>query len=360
MMNQRLSSLLIEIALFVLILGCSFGSALIPSPSSNSHVKKSTHRYIERLGNPAFRKGNQLCSLNTPEDSNKVPRGGSSYSPAALLSSIKLGYEQRLAADPSFLSKSVLEIILAAATQYTAEVGKRGRHRILPEIDFVAAGVLTAVCGKYYSMWRVAKTVVREESNDNHFKHTGNSKTADNKPSTSWRDTVPTNAFQPTLLDGRTKPNTSSRFMAILLPMPELFRAGVIASTLGYGLTAILIHLRTILMPEYVMPTVPVPIIGASIYTGVFMAIVSNVRYQLLQGVVEPHMIEEPFRRFESLGESLRRKQGLIGYLGMLLKWSGWNKVKGMIIAVVRWGNGLLGSWIAIEGMRRCGLQKLK
>ncbi|KAL3778606.1 hypothetical protein ACHAWO_013437 [Cyclotella atomus] len=346
--------------LCLLIVGCSFGSALIPSSrSSKTHVKQSTQR-VERLGNSAIKRGSQLRTLNTPNDTNKIPRGGSAYTPAALLSSIKLGYEQRVAADPSFLSKSILEIILAAATQYTAEVGRRGGHRILPEIDFVAAGVLTAVFGKYYSMWRVAKTVVSEESDDNKSKYTGNNKTGDSKSSTSWRDTIPTNAFQPTLLDGRTKPNMSSRFMAILLPMPELFRAGVIASAIGYGLTAIMIQLRTILVPEYVMPTVPVPLIGASIYTGVFMAIVSNVRYQLLQGIVEPYMIEEPFLRIETLGESLRHKQGFIGCLGILLRWSGWNRVKGLIIASVRWANGLLGSWIAIGGMRRCGLQKLK
>ena len=75
------------------------------------------------------------------------------------MKSIKEGYERRIAADPSFLSKSLLEIVLAASTQYMAEVGRRGKGRILPEIDFVFAGILTAVCGKYYSMWRVARTV---------------------------------------------------------------------------------------------------------------------------------------------------------------------------------------------------------
>ena len=29
---------------------------------------------------------------------------------------------------------------------------------MLPEMDFVVAGVLTAIAGKYYSMWKVAQT----------------------------------------------------------------------------------------------------------------------------------------------------------------------------------------------------------
>lgn len=68
-----------------------------------------------------------------------------------IVQSIKNGYAHRIAADPTFLTKSVVEIMLAAITQYMAEVGRRGKDRILPEFDFVFAGVLTAVCGKYIS-----------------------------------------------------------------------------------------------------------------------------------------------------------------------------------------------------------------
>jgi len=273
----------------------------------------------------------------------------SAISPHTALQSIKEGYEQRISADPEFLSKSIFEVIIAASTQFLAEVGRRGRQRILPEIDFVVAGVLTAVFGKYYSMWKVART--RESITDGTNDEKGSG--VDNAPGTKkWRDRVPTNAFQPTLLDGRTKPTLSSRILAFLVPMPQLFRAGVIAATIGYGLTSLSTRIRAMLLPHQVVVTEPVSVPLAAIYTGLFMAFVSNVRYQLLQGVVEPCMVDGAFIRIEALvddGGKLRER------IAGRIRFS-----KKLVIILIRWGNGLLGSWIAIGGMRAFGLQKLK
>jgi hypothetical protein len=63
---------------------------------------------------------------------------------------IRTGYERRVAADPSFAAKSVTEVLLAAGTQLTAEWNRRGTARLLPEIDFVAPAIISAVFGKYY------------------------------------------------------------------------------------------------------------------------------------------------------------------------------------------------------------------
>ena len=260
------------------------------------------------------------------------------------ISRVKEGYNQRTSADPSFLSKSIIEVILAATTQYIAEASKRGKSRIIPEIDFVFAGVLTAVCGKYYSMWRVARTITSIDNTDDVIIETKES-------SNDWRDEVPNNAFQPTLLDGQTKPTLQSRFLSFILPMPNLFKAGFIASTLGYGLTALLIHIRTLLISHYVSATKPVSVIGASIYTGAFMALISNIRYQLLQGVIEP-FIDSVFKKLEAISSD--RKDKILGKMRLL------SNVKRLTIILVRLGNGLLGSYIAITGMKAFGLQQLK
>ncbi len=287
------------------------------------------------------------------QDLDILPRGGDAFgksnkiSPQSIIHSIKLGFSQRVAADPNFLSKSILEVVLAATTQYMAELSQRGWNRIIPEIDFVFAGILTAVIGKYFSMWRVAKTI--ETSEDNipvHKEGDGNQKKS------SWREKVPTNAFQRTLLDGHTHPTISSRFLAFLVPMPQLFRAGVVASTFGYGLTSALISLRTMFLPSYVAQTSPVSVPLAALYTGVFMAFVSNIRYQLLQGIVEPVLIDVPFDKLAKLGENK-------GIVGSIARWGMWKTIKAALIVGVRWGNGLLGSWIAIAGMKALRLQKL-
>jgi hypothetical protein len=103
----------------------------------------------------------------------------------------------------------------------------------------VFAGVLTAIIGKYYSMWRVAKTM--DAGGD--ATPTADDDGGENDRQPSWRDGVPNNAFQETLLNGVTKPTLLGRCLAFVVPAPQLFRAGVIASAFGYGLTSVLASL---------------------------------------------------------------------------------------------------------------------
>jgi hypothetical protein len=177
-----------------------------------------------------------------------------------------------------------------------------------------------------YSMWRVAKTLDNGTNTDEEKKDKPKESRLGNMP-------VPTNAFQPYMLDGVTRPTIPQRLGSIISPMFPLFRAGMIASAVGYGLGAVLIWLRSILVPSYTPITQSINILHACIYTGCFMAIVSNLRYQILQGIVEP-LIDQWFRKHPV--------------------------IRSAFIFGVRWANGLLGSILAITGMRYFGLQKLK
>ena len=281
--------------LFCFALVASSKALTTPSSSSHSHILRSP----------------TSTSLPSKHTSLFATNGGSSQK-ITLAQNIKSQYVQRVAADPNFLSKSIAEILLAAGTQFIAEIGRRGKSNIITEIDFVIAGILTAIAGKYYSMWRVAPTLDQKDETEE----------------VNHRD-IPTNAFQTDQAY-----TLSQRGMAMLIPIPSLFRAGVIASTIGYGLTSILIAFRSLLVPSYVAKTQNVNIVYASMYTGGFMAIVSNIRYQLLQGIIEPKIIEKLFANFPV--------------------------IKAAMIFLVRLGNGLLGSSIAIAGMKFFGLQKLK
>jgi len=234
---------------------------------------------------------------------------------------ISNGFQQRVAADPSFPMKSISELLLAAGTQLTAEWNRRGAQDFMPELDFVVAGVITAMLGKYYSMWRVAPT------------QKASSALKESVDVTFMGVPVPTNAFQPTMIDGRTRPTPNQRFLAIFAPMPSLFRAGFLASAMGYGFTGAIIWIRSLVLPSFVAATRNVNVVYASIYTGAFLAVVSNLRYQVLQGILEPKVIDK-----------LRHYQA----------------THSIITFFVRMANGFLGSLIAIVGMRYLGLQQRK
>lgn len=187
-----------------------------------------------------------------------------------IVGKVKNGYNQRVAADPTFPQKSMAELFLAASTQLAAEVERRGSDQILSQFDFVLAGVLTAVFGKYYSMWRVSPTRAGEVKN-------GKKMEGDIQ---FFRIKVPTNAFQTTMLDGVTKPKFHQRIASFIVPVVPLFQAGFIASSVGYGIVRIMILLRAFFLPSFEAKTQNVNVLFASVYTGAFMAIVSNIRYR--------------------------------------------------------------------------------
>lgn len=199
----------------------------------------------------------------------------------------------------------------------------------------------------FYSMWRTAKTLDDDVSEDNTTSSEAGQ--SDRGDPIIFGLSVPTNAFQPKMADGVTTPTTQQRLGSFLAPVHALFKAGTIASCVGYGITTILIGLRTLLIPSYQTETIPVNVLYASIYTGCFMAVVSNLRYQILQGLVEPILIDKWI--FFGINDEKLQNSKLRRFLVLS---------RSLLIFMVRWLNGLLGSVLAITGMRMCGLQRLK
>ncbi|GMH81853.1 hypothetical protein TL16_g09064 [Triparma laevis f. inornata] len=226
-----------------------------------------------------------LSPLPPPVEPFPVPRGGS----------LKQFLSTRSTLQSNFYLKSLSELSLALSLQLLAEFQIRsGLPGLLKGIDYVVAAVLTAMAGKYYSMLRTL------QKSDN----------SSNEPLT-WLSPLP----------------FSTRLLLFLKTGRSLFLAGFIAGFSGYSLCKIFTYIR-LYLGYNLFALKPVNILYASLYTGGFMALISNVRYTVLQVKVEPFI-----ERYTSGG------------------------VMRILIFGVRCGNGFLGSWIAIWGMRFFGVQ---
>lgn len=297
----------------------SINSTIKQRPPTKHKPHESSSLSMNLQDGSASAKGNGMKAKTTVLGKSPIS------STSSLISQVSYQYQQRVAADPAFPSKSILEIGIAASTQLIAETNRRGFHRLLPEIDFVFAATLTAIIGKYYSMWRVAPTLESQSRPTNEKEMTTQQNSSDGDDTKTF---IPNNAFQSCSFPVPLK----NRFYAFILPIPSLFQAGFLASLFGYGLAALLICIRTLLFPNYISQTQPVNVWNASLFTGVFVALVSNLRYQVLQGIIEPRFIEVFFRYDPFLKRSM--------------------------VFLVRYANGLLGSMLAIMGMRSLGLFK--
>lgn len=101
----------------------------------------------------------------------------------------------------------------------------------------------------------------------------------------------------------------ADRLISPFLKVPTLFAMGMVASLLGYGTTSLLTTLRTHLVAQQPPPPAPpapkkgwfgakaaavpveepekIPVFKTSLAVGVFLAVSTNIRYQLISGVVE-------------------------------------------------------------------------
>jgi hypothetical protein len=132
----------------------NFGTALSTTRQTKNirhqqqFILSTTH---EMKANPWLARRNSwivlLCTLFTAV---KAYSQSSVFPIQKWTQQLQKGYQQRVAADPQFASKSVTEVLVAAGTQLTAEWNRRGANRLLSELDFVVPAILTAVFGKYY------------------------------------------------------------------------------------------------------------------------------------------------------------------------------------------------------------------
>lgn len=230
------------------------------------------------------------------------------------------GFKERLLADDLFLAKVAMECGVGIFTKTAAELEKR-KENFSKELDFVCADVIMAIIADFMLVWLPAPTVSL-------------------KPPlavsagllTKFFYGCPENAFQVALAG--TSFSFLQRVGAVVRNGAKLFAVGSSASVVGTGITNTLINIRKFFDKSYAMEAEDVPVLATSIGYGVYMSVSSNLRYQVLAGVIEQRMLE-PLLHKHKLALSA-------------------------ICFVVRTGNTFLGSLMWVDFARWTGIQRTR
>ncbi|KAK3166547.1 hypothetical protein QOZ80_1AG0047140 [Eleusine coracana subsp. coracana] len=230
------------------------------------------------------------------------------------------GFRERLLADDLFLAKLAMECGVGVIAKTAAEYEKR-RENFLKEIDIVVADVVMAIVADFMLVYLPAPTVSLQPPLARNAGAIAN-----------FFHNCPDNAFQ-IALAGRSY-SLLQRLGAIVRNGTKLFAVGTSASLIGTGVTNALIKARKAVDKDLVDEVEDIPVVSTSVAYGVYMAISSNLRYQILAGVIEQRMLEPLLHNHKIL-------------------------LSAMCFAV-RSGNTFLGSLLWVDYARWVGVQKVQ
>lgn len=230
------------------------------------------------------------------------------------------GFRERLLADDLFLAKVAMECGVGIFTKTAAELERR-RENFTKELDFVVADVVMAIIADFMLVWLPAPTISLRPA-----------LAISAGPLAKFFYGCPDNAFQVVLAG--TSFNFIQRMGAIVRNGTKLFVVGTSASLIGTGITNGLISARKALDKTFAGEAEDVPILSTSVAYGVYMAVSSNLRYQVLAGVIEQRILE-PLLHQHKLSLSA-------------------------ICFAVRTGNTFLGSLMWVDYARWVGIQKIR
>ncbi|KAK4784017.1 hypothetical protein SAY86_018385 [Trapa natans] len=227
------------------------------------------------------------------------------------------GFKERLLADDLFLAKVAMECGVGIFTKTAAEYERR-RENFFKELEIVFADVVMAIIADFMLVYLPAPTVSLRPA------------LAKNAGSfAKFFYSCPDNAFQIAL------PGISYTLMqrlgSIARNGANLFAVGTTSSLVGTAVTNAFINARKAVDTSSAGEVENVPILSTSAAYGVYMAVSSNLRYQVLAGVIEQRILEP-----------LLHKHKL---------------VLSAICFAVRTGNTYLGSLLWVDYARWVGIQ---
>uniref|UniRef100_A0A0D9VAG5 Uncharacterized protein n=1 Tax=Leersia perrieri TaxID=77586 RepID=A0A0D9VAG5_9ORYZ len=230
------------------------------------------------------------------------------------------GFRERLLADDLFLAKLAMECGVGVIAKTAAEYEKR-RENFVKEIDIVIADVVMAIVADFMLVYLPAPTVSLQPPLATNAGHIA-----------KFFHNCPDNAFQIGMA-GRSY-SLLQRLGAILRNGAKLFTVGTSASLIGTGVTNALIKARKAVDKELDDVVEDIPVLSTSVAYGVYMAVSSNLRYQILAGVIEQRMLEPLLHNHKVLLSAL--------------------------CFAVRTGNTFLGSLLWVDYARWVGVQKVQ
>lgn len=230
------------------------------------------------------------------------------------------GFKERLLADDLFLTKVAIECGVGIFTKTAAELERR-RENFTKELDFVFADVVMAIIADFMLVWLPAPTVSLRPP-----------LTVSAGRLAKFFYGCPDNAFQVALAG--TSYSLLQRIGAIVRNGAKLFAVGTGASLVGTGVTNALINARKAIDKSFAGEAEDVPILSTSVTYGVYMAVSSNLRYQVLAGVIEQRILEPLLHQHKIILSA--------------------------ICFAVRTGNTFLGSLMWVDYARWVGIQKIR
>nr|QKY15094.1 RETICULATa-RELATEd chloroplastic-like isoform a (C2E21) [Polytomella parva] len=228
------------------------------------------------------------------------------------------GFRERLLADPSFPVKLAIELGIGVCMKIMAEYTKRQKN-FVKEADFVFANTMMAIVADFMLTWIPAPTLSYKAA------------APSANPLAKIFSGCPDNAFQ--MVPPGMEPFTlAQRFGAVIRNGLKLLCVGFCASMFGVGVTNSLLAVRKIMDPTFCSPNKPQNVVGTSAAYGVYMSISSNLRYQIIAGIIEERGIEVLFK--------------------------GNHQLCHLLSLAARTGNTFLGSLLWVDFARLTGMQK--
>ncbi|CAL5352421.1 unnamed protein product [Camellia sinensis] len=228
------------------------------------------------------------------------------------------GFKERLLADDLFFAKVAMECGVGIFTKTAAEYERR-REKFFKELEFVCADVVMAIIADFMLVYLPAPTVSLRPP------------VAVNAGSIAkFFYNCPDNAFQVALAG--TSYTFLQRIGAIVRNGAKLFVVGTASSLIGTVVTNALMAARKFVDKSFTDEVENVPVLATSVAYGVYMAVSSNLRYQVVAGVIEQRILEPLVHQHKLILSAL--------------------------CFAVRTGNTFLGSLLWVDYARWTGVQK--